>query len=188
MVFINHIDEYKNAGDYSILLSEQHPILVINKFSEPVLVRLDDLDLFIQGFFIKKELIDWVCNNIEEFKNRPDILNLLLSKISVPANIERFTLNDGKSKTELLGAKHRIEIWQDDFGSLVKIKDKKNRVLVKASVYDKKIIATTVVRNENDETQFVILYPNKRHKLEFSIDQILQWGDKYAKKKNKNQE
>lgn len=187
MVFINHIDEYKNAGDYSILLSEQHPILVINKFSEPVLVRLDDLDLFIQGFFIRKELIDWVCNNIEEFKNRPDILNLLLSKISVPANIERFTLNDGKSKTELLGAKHRIEIWQDDFGSLVKIKDKKNRVLVKASVYDKKIIATTV-RNEDDETQFVILYPNKRHKLEFSIDQILQWGDKYAKKKNKNQE
>ena len=53
--------------------------------------------------FIRKELIDWVCNNIEEFKHQSDILNLLLSKISIPANIESYTLNDGKSKTELSG-------------------------------------------------------------------------------------
>ena len=51
MVFINHIDEYKNAGDYSILISAEHPALVINKYSEPILVKLDELDLFIQGFY-----------------------------------------------------------------------------------------------------------------------------------------
>lgn len=181
MVFINNINEYKNAGDYSILLSEEHPVLVINKFSEPVLVRLDELDLFIQGFFIRKELIDWICNNLEEFEHQRDILNLLLLKISIPANIESYTLNDGKSKTELTGTKHKIEIWQDDFGSLVKIKDKRNRVLVKASICDKKIITTTV-RNKDDDTQFVILYPKTKNKLEVSVEQIQQWGDKYGKK------
>lgn len=186
MVFINHIDEYKNAGDYSILLSQDHPVLVINKFPEPILVRLDDLDSFIQGFFIKRELIDWICDNIEEFKCQPDILKLLLSKISVPTNVESYTLNDGKSRTELSGAKHKIEIWQDDFGSAIKVKDKKNRVLVKVSIYDKKIIATTV-RNKDDKTQFIVLYPKTKDKLEFSIDQVQEWSGKNEKKKTTRQ-
>ena len=183
MVFINSINEYKNTGDYSILISEDNPILIINKFSEPILVKLDELDTFIQGFFIKKELIDWVCNNLEEFKQRTDILNLLLTKISIPINMESYTLNDGRSKTKLLGPRHKIEICQDDFGSLVTIKDKRNRVLVKTSIYDKKVITTTV-RNDKDETQFVILYPKLKDKFEISTDQIQQWRDKNEDKKS----
>lgn len=186
MVFINSLDEYKNVGDYSILLSEDNPVLIINKFVEPVLVKLDELDLFVRGFFIKEELIDWICNNLEEFRHRPDILKVLLTKISVPTNIDSYTLNDGITKTELLGAKHKIEVWQDDFGSLVKIKDKRNRVLAKASIYDKKIITTTV-RNENDKTQFVILYPKSKDKLEVSTDQIQHWRDNDENKKIKPQ-
>jgi hypothetical protein len=58
--------------------------------------------------------------------------------------------------------------------------------LVKASIYDKKIITTTV-RNKDDETQFVILYPKTKNKLEVSTDQIQQWGDKHENKKNNTQ-
>lgn len=185
MVFVNSIKEYKQAGDYSILLSKDSPVLIINKFKEPILVKLYELDTFIQGFFIREELIEWVCQNLQAFQEKPDILKTLLTKISQPNNIQTYTKNDGTSKTEILGTKHRIEVWQDDFGSLVKVKDKRNRILAKASIYDKKIITTTV-RSENDDTQFVILYPKSKDKLEVSIDQIQHWRDKHESKKSKS--
>ena len=71
--------------------------------------------------------------------------------------------------------KHKIEIWQDDFGSSVKIKDKRNRVLVKASIYDKKLLLL-LCSNKDDETQFVIHYiPKQETKLEWSLT-IQQMG------------
>lgn len=184
MVFVNSVHDHKKEEDFSILLSEDSPVLLINKFSEPILVPLEELDTFVQGFFIKNELIDWVCNHLVEFQEHPDILNALLTKISFPKNMKNYVLNDGTAKTELLGEKHCIEVWQDDFGSLVKIKDKKNRVLAKMSIYDKKILTSTN-RNPNDKTEFVMLYPKTKDKLEFSSDDIQHWRDNYENKKRK---
>lgn len=185
MVFIQSIHENDKGEDFLILLQDgSKTSLVINKFDEPILVRMDDLDEFVQSFFVKEELIDWVCSHLTEFQQHPEILKLLLKKISVPKNIEHYTYHDGTTKTELFGGKHCIEVWQDDFGSLVKIKDKRNRILAKVSIYEEKIL-TSAVRNQNDKTKFILLYPRRKDRIEMDADDIQHWRDSHEDR-NKN--
>lgn len=185
MVFINSIDENIKEENFLILVSEDTFFLVVNKYDEPVVVNINDLDTFVQKFLIKEELIDWLCSHMEELLKYPELLKDILTKISIPKDIIRYVYFDKTARTELKGGKHKIEIWQDEFGSCIKVSDKRNRTLVKVSLYDTKILTTTV-RNDNDKTKFVVLYPKTKEKIQVSTDDIHHWRGRYGKaKKNK---
>lgn len=170
MVYIDSLDKYKKIKDFAILINDKEVKFVIKKFKQPILIKLNELSKFMKEFLIKDEVINWVIDNISYLNKKPEILRLLIQEIS-KTDVISYGLSDGSTKYEINGPKHKIDIYQDEIGSLIQIKDKKNRLITRISLGDKKIITTTV-RGENDNTELVILYPKIRKKSLITLKEI----------------
>ncbi|QUH22140.1 hypothetical protein [Alkaliphilus sp. B6464] len=174
MVYIENLDNYDLINDYAIFVKDTEIKFVIKKFSQPVIIPIEELSTFMTTFLIKEEVVNWISRNIVELNKHQNILNKLLIQIST-SDIVCYGLCDGSYKYEIEGKKHKIDIYQDDIGSLIQIKDKKNRLITRISLSDKKVITATL-RNEDDDTELVMLNPRLRKKSSISLKELNDRG------------
>lgn len=180
MIYIKTLEEISEVKNFAILMYNGVKKIVIKKYEEPIVVDIDTLDSFMLNFNIKEELILWICSNIDELKEDMETFKELLIKLCNLNDTKIYSLFDGSGKYEIKSPKHNIEVLYDQFGSEVQIKDKKNRMLTKASVYDKKSIATTF-RHDNDMTDIVVLYPKTKEKKIYNLHDLKKDGESNEK-------